>query len=105
MFPRPERPHRPAEAWLNALRRGLDLVVAFATLRDAELPPDDGDERADRFTTGDRTRDDHPHRQALRAPARARRPGAVRLPEQHCTTPLAARRVARSTPASRSGHA
>ena len=105
MFPRPERPHRPAEAWLNALRRGLDLVVAFATLRDAELPPDDG--ASDDIGRGPRAGDRgaHPHRRPLRAPARERRFGAVRPEEQHCTTPLAARRVARSTPASRSGHA
>ena len=36
MFPRPNRPDRPAHAWLDAVRHGLDLLVAFATLRDAE---------------------------------------------------------------------
>jgi len=40
MFPRPNRPARPAHAWLDALRDGLDLLVAFATLRDAEAPPE-----------------------------------------------------------------
>ena len=40
MFPRPDRPTRPAHAWLDAIRHGLDLVVAFATLRDAETPVD-----------------------------------------------------------------
>ena len=43
MFPRPDRPDRPAHAWLDALRHGLDLLVAFATLRDAEAPPDSDD--------------------------------------------------------------
>ena len=40
MFPFPNRPARPAHAWLDALRDGLDLLVAFATLRDAEAPPE-----------------------------------------------------------------
>ena len=40
MFPRPNRPDRPAHAWLDAVRHGLDLLVAFATLRDAEAPPE-----------------------------------------------------------------
>lgn len=40
MFPRPDRPARPAHAWLDAVRHGLDLIVAFATLRDAEAPPE-----------------------------------------------------------------
>jgi len=40
MFPRPNRPDRPALAWLDAVRHGLDLLVAFATLRDAEAPPE-----------------------------------------------------------------
>src|SRR5215470_16637454 len=105
MFPRPDRPHRTAGTWLDALRRGLDLVVAFATLRDAELPPDDGLDRPVYCDDRDRATDVHPHRRPLRAPARARRPGAVRTPEQHCTTPLGTRRVSRDAWASRSGHA
>ena len=40
MFPHPNRPDRPAHAWLDALRHGLDLLVACATLRDAEAPPE-----------------------------------------------------------------
>ena len=40
MFPRPDRPTHPAHGWLDAIRHGLDLVVAFATLRDAETPVD-----------------------------------------------------------------
>jgi hypothetical protein len=40
MFPRPDRPTRSAHGWLEAIRHGLDLVVAFATLRDAETPLD-----------------------------------------------------------------
>jgi hypothetical protein len=39
MFP---HPNRPAHAWLDAVRHGLDLLVAFATLRDAEAPPEYG---------------------------------------------------------------
>jgi len=40
MFPRANRPDRPAHAWLDAVRHGLDLLVAFATLRGAEAPPE-----------------------------------------------------------------
>jgi hypothetical protein len=104
MFPYPERRHQPAGPGVNALRRALDLVVAFATLRDAELPPDDGEERAP-SPGGAGTRGVHPHRRALRGPAHARRPGAVPPQAQHCTTPLAARRVSRAgASASRSAH-
>jgi hypothetical protein len=40
---RPSTASEPAARWLAAARRGLDVLVAFATLRDAEEP---GDRRA-----------------------------------------------------------
>jgi hypothetical protein len=85
---------RPARSsWREAVRRAVDLAVAFATLSD-ELPPHGpADEPAV-----------HPHRQALRAPSRARRPGRV-APRVHiCLTPLPSR-ATRPAPASqRSRH-
>jgi hypothetical protein len=41
MFPRADRPVHPVRAWADTLRRGLDVLVAFATLRDADTPSDD----------------------------------------------------------------
>ena len=74
MFPVTERPLRSAGGWRAALRRAVDVAVAFATLDDAGEPP--------------ATPVEHPHRRPLRAPARARRPGAVRARHESCTTPL-----------------
>jgi hypothetical protein len=81
MFPRSER---ATGTWIDALRHGLDVLVAFATLRDTAPQ------------SGPRSRQPsgpvHPHRHALRAPARSRRPGVVRPQPQPCLTPLASRR-------------
>jgi hypothetical protein len=41
MFPRADRATQPARTWAETLRRGIDVLVAFATLRDAE-PPSNG---------------------------------------------------------------
>jgi hypothetical protein len=126
MFPRADRPAHPARAWSETLRRGLDALIAFATLRDADTPPDhwaDGSELApsrsangSQRDAGERTRHQarsgraaaktarevggeqraiHPHRRALAAPVRQRRPGAVRPQPQPCLTPLATTRRAR----------
>ncbi|HEU4975397.1 MAG TPA: hypothetical protein VFT50_09945 [Baekduia sp.] len=71
---------RPAQrSWRETVRRAVDLAVAFATLSD-ELPRRHADDLAD-----------HPHRLPLRAPSRARRPGAVAPRAHRCTTPLASR--------------
>jgi hypothetical protein len=43
MFPRHHRSDSAAHGWLDAIRHGLDLVVAFATLRDTEAPLDADD--------------------------------------------------------------
>jgi hypothetical protein len=121
MFPRPNRPDRPAHAWLDAVRNGLDLLVAFATLRDAEGPPEydenmpgagmlwpladvippataAGRRAAERAThraaaPSDVPAADHPHRWPLRPATRPRRPGAVRPEPQPCLTPIVARRA------------
>jgi hypothetical protein len=83
--PTRSRPFPPG--WRGALLRGIDAVVAFATLRDAELPDA---ARAPRPTASAQT-PPHPHRKALRRPTRPRRPGAVRAPRQACVTPLVPR--------------
>src|SRR6478736_2872424 len=98
MFPRPDRLTHPAHGWLDAIRHGLDLVVAFATLRDAETPVDARETasadrpaltaaagasspaapRAIRPAAPQATRSapPHPHRRPLRTSTRPRRPGA-----------------------------
>jgi hypothetical protein len=47
MFPRPEHPSTPVHGWLSTLRHGLDLIVAFATLRDVDTSPEAGWRDAD----------------------------------------------------------
>jgi hypothetical protein len=99
----PEVPLRTAGRWLAGVRRGLDLLVAFATLRDAEWADDEreglGPERiASRYPAPDPPRPSrpaHPHRRPLRAGRRGRRPGAVPPPAHACRTPLAVKRPAR----------
>jgi hypothetical protein len=103
----PARLSPAAGGWLAALRRGLDVVVAFATLRDAEAsdgaltarvggdagpgPPHRPRQRP--ATTAARA--SHAHRRRLRAPSRSRRPGAVPAPPHACITPLTTSRAAR----------
>ena len=101
------RPARAARGLSAALRRGLDVVVAFATLRDAEpadaplTPRVGGDSQAAPphrsaprpTTTADPA--SHAHRRPLRAPSRSRRPGGVPAPPHACITPLTTPRAAR----------
>jgi hypothetical protein len=47
MFPHAEHPRTPAHGWLSSLRHGLDLIVAFATLRDVDPSPEAGWRDAD----------------------------------------------------------
>jgi hypothetical protein len=109
---------RSSRTWRDVLLRGLDLVVAFATLRDAEEPvagggDSDGDawaapsgrapDRAVACAAGAPGNRAHPHRRPLRAPARSRRPGAVRAAAPPCVTPLAARPRRRRAAAPASG--
>jgi hypothetical protein len=83
--PTPSR--RPAErTWRAAVRRAVDLAVAFATLEDSIEPRGHDDDRVT-----------HPHRRPLRAVSRARRPGAGAARPQHCVTPTT--RAAGDTPA------
>jgi hypothetical protein len=79
---------RPAKRSLReAIRRAVDLAVAFATLADEPLPRRHADDLAD-----------HPHRVPLRVSSRARRPGVVAPRAHSCTTPVADRpRRARSS--------
>jgi hypothetical protein len=119
MFPHPNSSDPRSSRWAAALRQCLDIVVAFATLRDPEPPPARAYEppparayeprpgrtgepprarsRAHSAEPGDRrTPAAHPHRRPLHPPARAGRPGALPAPSQPCLTPLSARRPRRS---------
>src|SRR3954466_15453151 len=104
--PAAEVPERTAGRWLAGVRRGLDLLVAFAPLCDAEWADDEraglgqhaiasrypAPEPPDPMST---PRAAHPHRRPLRAGRRGRRPGAVPPPAHACRTPLAVPRPAR----------
>jgi hypothetical protein len=113
MFPRPHHPSTPREIhpWRTGLRHALDLVIAFATLADGDATPDAGERAGARpafppetvstparaeptaasgVTARRAPRRTHPHRRALHAPARNRRPGAVRAAPPPCLTPLRA---------------
>jgi len=85
-------PGSPRAWWRKALRRAVDLAVAFATLESYALPergprgPADPTLRAPR--SADPARSAHPHRAPLRAPRRAQRPGRVVPRAQHCVAPL-----------------
>jgi hypothetical protein len=97
MFPHPNAPDPRPSRWVAALRHSLDVVVAFATLRDPEPPPLIGrDAGLSREPAVRRTRTAHPHRQPLQPPSRARRPGAPPARSQPCLSPLSARREHRS---------
>jgi hypothetical protein len=98
MFPRTEASDPRPSRWAAMLRHSLDLVVAFATLRDPEPPPS-GAPASAAAAPGPalrRARAGHPHRRPLQPPVRARRPGALPAPSQPCLTPLAARRARRA---------
>ena len=79
MFSPTAHPGPAKRSWRDAVRRAVDLAVAFATLSD-ELPRDHADGPAV-----------HPHRQPLRAPSRARRLGTVPPRAHRCLTPVAVR--------------
>jgi hypothetical protein len=94
----PTRNTRSARpAWLEAVRHTVDLAVAFATLESCttarELLPR-RDSVAAQGTSPHGLLDvpaSHPHRPALRAPARPGRAGAVRARAQDCTAPTVGR--------------
>jgi len=107
MFPHAPAPDTPSRRWAATLRHGLDVLVAFATLRDvgqpstaydavsagpAGAPRRVGAARVAQSVGGPRAVPAHPHRHPLRPPPRARRPGVLPAPPQPCLTPLAARR-------------
>jgi hypothetical protein len=72
------RTARPS--WREALRRAVDLAVAFATLEDLSSPPG----LLDAHEPG--PAGPHPHRRPLRPASRARRPGAGAPRPQICLT-------------------
>jgi hypothetical protein len=90
-----------ASSWLDAVRRAVDLAVAFATLESCttarELLP-----RRDEAAPGECPHGlpdvsaPHPHRRALRASPRAGRAGAVPARDIPCLAPLAGRPRRRS---------
>src|SRR3954447_3803882 len=95
----PRDPLAAPPAWRTALSRALDVVVAFATLRDTDeldgprhrpAAPTAAGGRVTRASAPDKHA--HPHRRPIAPPPRARRPGTVRPPAQPCTTPVPARR-------------
>src|SRR4051812_530618 len=128
MFPARNRRLEAPNDRRAILRRGLDLIAAFATLRDVAPPPPLVSPRASAAPAGPlpgpataaaRARGDrsasatpphtaearpaapapHPHRRPLRAHGRHRRPGAVAAAVQPCLTPLPRRAEHRHVPA------
>ena len=123
MFPRPEHPSTPAHGWLATLRHGLDLIVAFATLRDVDTSPeagwrdaDDPSDRASRTrpvaavppaTAAAKRLTGHPDRGATAAARTApagREVGAAAMPAAHphrrpLSTPSRGRRPGAVRPA------
>src|SRR3954470_2461919 len=110
MFPQPAPPIAPSARWRDGLRHALDVAIAFATLADAEPPAPSAPtghspgvrpaplepSLAQRVGAAAASAAAHPHRRALHAPARSRRPGTVRAAPQPCLTPLPARHAERS---------
>jgi hypothetical protein len=98
MFPRADHSVHPARAWSETLRRGLDVLVAFATLRDAHTPSDyrqDGSELAPSRSAngsqrgaGERSR--HHARPGRAAAKIAREPGGEQRAIHPHRRPLAA---------------
>ncbi|MEY2533941.1 MAG: hypothetical protein QOF29_1851, partial [bacterium] len=68
MFPHDDRPDPTPRPWRAALRSTLDLVVAFATLRDADVEADavsgDGAPAAPRAAQSAAATGDHAQRAA-----------------------------------------
>jgi hypothetical protein len=94
MFSPTRTTRKAGPAWLDAVRRTVDLAVAFATLEScttarALLPRRDPVAAPGASPHGliDAPAS-HPHRTTLRAPARPGRAGAVRAREQDCTAPI-----------------
>jgi hypothetical protein len=80
MFSPTPTPRTDPRNWRDAVRRAVDLAVAFATLAD-ELGDDVPHGSVDHPAL-------HPHRAPLRAQSAPRRPGAGAPRPQHCLTPL-----------------
>jgi hypothetical protein len=96
MFPLPSAPDPRPSRWAAKLRHSLDVVVAFATLRDPAPAPAARPAGSAAEPAARRRGSAHPHRRPLERPVRARRPGALPAASQPCRTPLGARRERRS---------
>jgi hypothetical protein len=112
--------HTPVgtSTWRARLLRALDVLVAFATLRDVEESAAatgrhalvTASRRPAASTTRGKLRGPagalpHPHRAPLRSPSRGRRPGAVHTAPQPCVTPLPTARRDSARPARASADA
>jgi hypothetical protein len=96
MFSPSSNPRTDAPAWRHAVRRAVDLAVAFATLESATSARDlwSRDARPPASACPHGLLDAsarHPHRSPLRLPARPGRPGAVSARAQDCLVPHAGR--------------
>jgi hypothetical protein len=87
----------PATAAARALARARETAAPLSAFRAAAALPASPPPAAARAarTDGRGAQPRHPHRRALHAPARHRRPGAVRAAPQPCLTPLPARHAGR----------
>jgi hypothetical protein len=99
MFGPPSSSTTPT-GWQQAVRRALDVTIAFATLDSYGI---DGprDAAPDPPSPQGPPPQEHPHRAPLTAPRPPRRPGAGRRPPVRCVTPLelpARRRSERQQP-------
>jgi len=107
MFSPSSNPRIAPRPWRQAVRRAVDLTVAFATLESAASPRELFSRDASPHTGAcphgliDASAP-HPHRTPLRRSARPGRPGTVPSRAQDCLVPLAGRPRHRSAhPSSR----
>jgi hypothetical protein len=97
--PRPAPPN-----WREAVRRAVDLTVAFATLESATTARDLWPRGEDSARSGTSPHGPvgipapHPHRTPLRAAVRPGRAGTVLAQPQQCLTPHTGRPRRRSAP-------
>jgi hypothetical protein len=96
MFSPSSNPRIATRPWRQAVRRAVDLAVAFATLESAtsarEISSRDASHHPSTCPHGllDASAP-HPHRMPLRRQARPGRPGTVPARAQDCLVPLAGR--------------
>jgi len=93
MFSPTSNPRPAPPSWRAAVRRAVDLTVAFATLESVPTARDLMPRREDPAPSSTCPHGlvdipaPHPHRAPLRAPERLRRAGRVPARAQQCLTP------------------